>query len=270
MTATPTLMPGAEPWGSDGGEAGVLVLHGFTGCPQSVRPWAEGLSARGLTTALPRLPGHGTDLKDFASTGWRDWTGEAEMALRGLRERCSSVFVAGLSMGGTIAIDLAARFPDSVAGLIVVNASVHTTDPRAKLAPLLARLPISVKGVGNDVADPAARELCYPRIPTRAAAQFLEYQALVRARLESVRAPALVFVSRQDHVVATTNAAEIHARISSTDKELVWLERSYHVATLDYDRDLIVERSAEFVAKHSRGSGGQGASGASGPLVERG
>lgn len=248
--ATARLMPGAEPWGHEGSETGVLVLHGFTGTPQSVRGWAEGLGARGYTVLLPRLPGHGTDLRDFAASGRRDWTGEAEMSLRGLRERCSAIVVAGLSMGGTIALDLAARFADHIAGVVVVNASVHTTDPRAKLAPLLAKLPISVRGVGSDIADPGQKELCYPRIPARAANEFLRYQAEVWNRLGDVRAPALVFASRQDHVVPPSNATRIMERIGSTEKELAWLERSYHVATLDYDRELIVERTADFVAKH--------------------
>lgn len=251
MDARVELMPGAEPWGHEGGETGVLVIHGFTGSPQGARPWAEGLAARGHTVLAPRLPGHGTSSGDLARTGWTDWVGEAEMSLRGLGERCSSVFVCGLSMGGTIALDLAARFADRIAGVIVVNASVYTKDPRAKLAPILGRLPISVKGVGNDVADPSMKELCYAKIPTRAAAQFLAGQAGVCARLGQIRAPALIFVSRRDHVVDPGNARFIADHISSTDKEIVTLERSFHVATLDYDRDLIVERSAEFIARRA-------------------
>lgn len=244
------LMAGAEPWGADGGETGVLVLHGFTGSPQSVRHWAQGLAAKGHTVLLPRLPGHGTDLKDLAASLWSDWVGEAEMSLRGLWEHCSRVFVCGLSMGGTITLDLAARYGERLAGVAVVNASVHTTDPRAKLAPLLAKLPITVKGVASDIADPGERELAYSRIPTRAAYQFLQYQELVRERLVDIQVPLLVMASRRDHVVASSNAAKIMERAKSEEKELLWLERSYHVATLDYDRDLIVERTATFIAAH--------------------
>lgn len=248
-----SVMPGAEPFGFEGAgsETGVLLVHGFTGCPQSLRPWGEHLAGQGYTVLCPRLPGHGTSVKDLASTTWRDWAGEAEMSLVGLGERCSSVFVAGLSMGGAIALDLAARFAQTVTGVVVVNAAVYTDDPRAKLAGILGKLPLTVKGVGSDIADPSRKELCYSRIPLRAAASLLKYQGQVKARLAEVRAPTLVFVSRQDHVVTPGNASFIAEHVSSTDKEVVWLERSYHVATLDYDAPVIFERSAEFIAKRA-------------------
>lgn len=246
-----SLMAGAEPWAAEGSETGVLVLHGFTGTPQSVRPWAEGLTAAcGATVIVPRLPGHGTDVGDLAATGRADWVGEAERAFLGLGGRCSTLFLAGLSMGATIALDLAARFADTVAGLMLVNPAVLTTDPRARLAPVLGRLPLRVKGVGGDIADPAEHELCYDRIPTRAAAELLKLQGEVRGRLGLVRAPLLVFASRQDHVVDPANASLVIERVASARTELVWLERSYHVATRDYDRDLIIGRSAAFVGAH--------------------
>ena len=246
-------MPGAEPFGFEGAESetGVLVLHGFTGTPQGVRAWGEHLAAQGWTVIGPRLPGHGTDAKDFAATSPKDWVGEAEMALAGLGERCSSVFICALSMGATIALDLASRFGDRVAGIVGVNASVYSEDPRARLAPLLGRLPFSVKGIGSDIADPAKKELCYPRVPLRSAAQLLGFQNDVRPRLGTVRAPLLLFASRQDHVVPPGNTSFVAEHVSSTDVETVWLERSYHVATLDYDAPLIFERSAEFIAKRA-------------------
>lgn len=244
-------LPGAEPWSADGGPVGVLVVHGFTGTTQSVRPWAEGIAEQGRTVIVPRLPGHGTSVDDLQGTTAADWVGEAEMALRGLGERCDRIFVCGLSMGGTITLDLAARFPDVVRGIAVVNGTVYTTDPRAKLAPLLGRLPLKLKGVANDVADPSQKELAYDRVPTKAAASFLAYQDGVRSRLGRITCPALIFVSRQDHVVHPSNASFIAERIASPEKEVVWLERSYHVATLDFDRDLIVERTNKFIAENA-------------------
>lgn len=242
------VLRGAEPWGCEGDETGVLVLHGFTGSPQSVRPLAEALGASGRTVLLPRLPGHGTAVADLGRSRAAEWVAEAEMALRGLSERCSRAFVAGLSMGGTIALDLAARHPDAIAGVVTINASVLTRDPRARLAPLLGRLPLTVRAIGSDICDPSQSELCYDRVPTRAAAEFLRMQSAVRARLGLVRCPALIFTSRQDHVVEPENAAVIERSIASTDRELVWLERSYHVATLDYDRELIESRAAAWIA----------------------
>jgi carboxylesterase len=246
------IMAGAEPFGFEGGETGVLLVHGFTGSPQGLRLWGEALASHGYTVLCPRLPGHGTNPKDLAGTTWRDWVGEAEMSLRGVGERCSSVFVAGLSMGATIALDLAARNPDRLAGVIAVNPSVYSDDPRARLAPVLGRVNLFVKGLGNDVADPGQRELTYPKVSTRASASVLQYMRQVKARLADVRIPALVFASRNDHVVPPGNASYVVEHVSSAQKELVWLERSYHVATLDYDRDLIFDRSAKFVAEHAR------------------
>ena len=248
-----SIMPGAEPFGFEGAgsETGVLLVHGFTGSPQSMRPWGEHLAAQGWTVIAPRLPGHGTSARDLAETTGEDWYVEAEMALVGLAERCSSVFVCGMSMGGTIALDLAARQSERVAGLVVVNGSVYSEDPRAKLAPLLGKLPFAVKGIGSDIADPSQKELCYERVPLKAAAASLSYMNSVKPRLRDVRAPVLLFGSRQDHVVPPGNTSFIAEHVSSEEVDVVWLDRSYHVATLDYDAPVIFERSAEFIAKRA-------------------
>lgn len=246
-----SVMKGAEPWGQEGDQVGVLVVHGFTGTPQSVRYWAEGIAAQGRTVLVPRLPGHGTTEDDMQGTTAAEWVAEAEMSLSGLQERCHTIFVCGLSMGGTITYDLASRFSGSVAGIVVVNGTVMTSDPRAKLAPLLGKLPLKIKGVSDDIAAPGAHELAYKRVPTKAAASFLKYQEGVKLRLGNVRCPALIFASKHDHVVDTKNGPYALEHISSTEKELVWLERSYHVATLDYDKDLIVDRTNAFIKEHS-------------------
>lgn len=250
-----SIMAGAEPFGFEGkeSETGVLMIHGFTGTPQGLRPWGEHLAAQGWNVLCPRLPGHGTSIADLAKTTGEDWAGEAEMALVGLQERCSSVFIAALSMGATIGLDLASRFPETVSGLIGVNPSVYSEDPRQRFAPLLGRLPFSVKGIGSDIADPSQHELCYPRVPLKAAAQLLAYQAGVKERLKDVRAPLLLLASRQDHVVPPGNTSFVAEHVSSTDVEIVWLERSFHVATLDYDAPVIFERSVEFITKRAGG-----------------
>lgn len=248
-------MPGAEPFGFEGrdSETGVLMIHGFTGSPQGLRPWGEHLAAQGWTILCPRLPGHGTSIQDLATTNGDDWIGEAEMALIGLQERCSSVFIAALSMGATVGLDLASRFPETVTGLIGVNPTVYSEDPRARFAPLLGKLPFSVKGIGSDIADPSQKELCYPRIPLKAAAALLALQNRAKDRLPQVRAPLLLLASRQDHVVPPGNTSYVAEHVGSTDVDVVWLERSFHVATLDYDAPVIFERSVEFITKRAGG-----------------
>jgi carboxylesterase len=246
-----SVLKGAEPWGAEGDQTGALVVHGFTGSPQSVRPWAEAIAAEGRSVLVPRLPGHGTSVGDMQRTTSDDWVHEAEMSLRGLQERCHTVFVCGLSMGGTIALDLAARFGDAIAGVVIVNSPVLKVDPREALAPLLGRLPLALKGVSNDIADPAAKELAYTKVPTRAAYSFLKWRETVRARLADVKSPLLVFKSRDDHVVPAQNGQYVLDNVGSADKELVWLEKSYHVATLDYDRELIFDKTNEFIRAHT-------------------
>ncbi len=249
--STVHVMKGAEPWGSEGDTTGVLFVHGFTGTPQSMRHWAESVAREGRTVLLPRLPGHGTTVDDLQRSTAADWVGEAEMALEGLRERCDRIFVCGLSMGGTITLDLASRFSEFLSGVVTVNASLYNRDPRRHLAPVLGRFPLKLKGIASDIADPAMSELAYRQIPTKAAASVLVYQAIVKSRLEQITCPVLLLASRQDHVVHTGNSPYALEHISSKDKELVWLDRSYHVATLDYDKDIIVERTNRFIKEHS-------------------
>ena len=141
-----TVLAGAEPYHHDGGPIGVLLCHGFTGTPQSMRPWAEHLAANGLTVALPRLPGHGTRWQELNRTTWHDWYAEDERALLALRQRCDTVVVMGLSMGGTLALRLAEQHGDAVDGLVLVNPSVHTENRAARYLPVLKRVVPSVQG----------------------------------------------------------------------------------------------------------------------------
>ena len=93
------LLPGAEPFTHHGGATGVLLCHGFTGSPQSLRPWAEYLAEAGLSVWLPRLPGHGTTWQEMARTRWEDWYAEVDRAFDELRAKSDEIFVMGLSMG---------------------------------------------------------------------------------------------------------------------------------------------------------------------------
>jgi len=250
LSSKPAVMPGAEPFAFDGGTTGVLLVHGFTGTPQGLREWGEYLAGQGYAVICPRLPGHGTQPRDLHDVTFREFVEEAERGLDGLLQRCQSVFIAGLSMGGTIVMDIVQRRGDELAGMILVNPFLYTPDPRAKLTPVLGKLPLLLKGVYNDIAEPGQNELGYPKLSTKAFASLWSAAKGIKTRLPSVHLPTLIFASRQDHVVHPGNASLVHESISSTDKELVWLDRSFHVATLDYDRHLIFERSAKFVASH--------------------
>jgi carboxylesterase len=242
------VLPGHEAWSGGEGDVGVLVLHGYTSSPFGMRPLAEHLAAAGFAVELPRLPGHGTRWQDLRTTTWRDWAREAIAALEVLRTRTAVQTVLGLSMGGTLALHLA-ETRDDVAGAVLINPFVMTSDPVAKLVPILKLFVPSVAGLGNDIAKEGGDEQPYDRNPVRSQASVLELGERVRRGLERVTCPLLVFTSRQDHVVEPANSAEILAGVSSGDTEQVWLESSYHVAQLDHDGPEIAERSVAFLRR---------------------
>jgi len=246
------IMPGAEPFRHEGGPAGVLLCHGFTGTPQSMRPWGDRLAAAGLAVSCPRLPGHGTRWQDMNETRWPDWYAELEGALTQLRSRTEQVFVGGLSMGGTLAIRLAEQRGADVAGLVLVNPSLATERWDVRLLPVLSRVLGSRPGVANDIKKPGARELAYDRVPLKAALSLQALWATTRADLGTVDQPLLTFRSPQDHVVEPLSGRLLLEGISSTDVEERLLPDSYHVATLDNDAEAIFTGSVDWIRARSR------------------
>lgn len=248
-SAAAGAIPGAEAFAHEGsGEIGILLCHGFTGSPVSMRPWAEHLAAAGYTVRLPLLPGHGTHWRDLNRTPWTDWYAHAEKALVELTGRCRSVLVFGLSMGGALTLRLAEEHPE-IAGIVLVNPSVLTLRKDAKLLSVLSKVLPSMPGIGNDIAKPGVLEGCYDRMPLRAAASLALLWRVVRADLGKVTQPTLLLHSKVDHVVEPENSAAVLNGIASTDVTEVVLANSYHVATLDHDAPLIFERSAAFAER---------------------
>ena len=248
------LMPGAEPFRHEGGRTGALLVHGFTGTPQSLRGWAEYLADAGLSVELPRLPGHGTTVAEANLTHWEDWYAEIERHLALLRERCDEVFVMGLSMGGTLAIRLAEEHGDEIAGLVLVNPSLLTKRPDRFLLPVMRWVKPTWPGIASDIKKPGVTELAYDTIPVKAAHQLGRLWLTTRTNLAKVTQPLLVLRSTEDHVVEPDSARMLLEKVSSTDVREVLLEDSYHVATLDNDAPVIFENSLEFVRRLTRTS----------------
>lgn len=245
---------GADAFAVDGSRTGVLVLHGFTGSPVSVRDWADDFAAAGFTVRLPLLPGHGTRWQDLNETRWPDWYSAAEAAFDELRSRCDEVFVCGLSMGGTLALRLGGLRPGEVAGIIVVNASLDTADRRAFLLPVVSRFVASFPGVGDDINRIGVTENAYDRLPLRAAASLRQLWRQTRSTLGSITAPVLAFRSAVDRVVPASSLALLRRGAGSTTVTERVLENSFHVATLDEDAPAIFAESLAFVRRHSRTS----------------
>ena len=232
-----------------GSEVGVLLVHGFTGSPASMRPWAEDLHARGYSVSLPQLPGHGTRWQDLNATTYDDWYAEVETAFAKLAAEHDKVAVCGLSMGALLSLDLAVQHPREIAGLVVVNPAVNTERKDIKLLPVLKHVVPAFPAIGNDINKPGQDEHAYPKTPLKAAHSMFQNMARVRGKLPEVTLPLLVLRSRVDHVLDPSSGRILMSTVSSRDLEEVVLEESYHVATLDHDAPLIFDRSASFIAR---------------------
>ena len=236
------------------GRVGVLVIHGFSGSPCSLLELAGRLVDAGYTVALPLLAGHGKTPEAMEKSLWTDWTADVEKAFAWLKERTDAIFVVGLSMGGTLALWTVERHPE-VAGLVSVNTMLR--HPQELVMRVLGRVgvPRWVKAVGNDIKCPGVDEKAYDKVPSRATRQLALLLTEVRRDLSRIVCPALLFSSVTDHVVPPKNQRELFDSIGSTDKTFVELRDSYHVATMDHDKEELFAGTLGFIAEHSRSSG---------------
>jgi carboxylesterase len=243
------VLEGAEPASYAGGRHGVLVIHGFTGSPQSMRPLADAIAAAGFTVELPLLPGHGTAIEDLLPLGWSDWSDAVESVYRDLASRSDRVGVVGLSMGGALAVWLAVHHPE-IGGLVAINAAVEPGGADLVRAgrELLAAGTDVLPGIGSDIARPDVTEQAYAGFPVAAMITTVEAVDELAPLVSGITCPALVFSSTQDHVVPPSAGAWLASTVSGP-VETVTLERSFHVATLDYDAELIESRTVEFLTK---------------------
>ena len=245
---TAPIMQGAEPFSAEGGPHGVLVLHGFTGNCNSVKGVARAFAEAGWAVECPLLPGHGTAMEDMLDTTWADWSDAAEAAYQRLAGRVERVVVAGLSMGGTLTVWLATRHPE-LAGLVCVNPAIEPPGPMRELVnAALAGGDEVMAGIGSDIADPDSTESAYPGTPLRPLVSLMDAIDALQPRLGDIACPVLILTSIEDHVVPPSNSDHLAASVAGP-VERVTLARSYHVATLDYDREVIIERALDFAGK---------------------
>ncbi len=243
---TAPIIPGCEPASYSGGPNGVLVLHGFTGSPGSMRGVAEALANHGYTVEMPLLPGHGTSVEDMTATTFADWSAAAEEALELLKSSCASVGVVGLSMGGTLTAWLAERHPELV-GAAFVNPLVEPVPAEMTegVQALLDAGEVTVESIGSDIAKEGVQELSYPATPLRPLVSLFSAVAEVGSKLGTISCPMLLLSSREDHVVPPSNGDHLVAS-ATAPVERIWLERSYHVATQDHDRELVESQVIAF------------------------
>lgn len=236
----------------DNATTGVLLSHGFTGSPYSMRPFAEYLADQGFGVAVPRLPGHGTSWRELNTTRWQDWYAVLDNELERLRKEHSKVVVGGLSMGACLALRLAEEHGTDIDGVVVVNPSVSTEDPRRAILPLLQVVFPSVSAIADDIKKPDTTEHAYDRTPLKALYSLSQLWKITRNDLAKITQPLLLFRSVTDHVVEPSSSRRVLQAISSRDVTETLLENSYHVATLDNDAPRIFADTAAFVTRVSR------------------
>ncbi len=226
---------------------GILFVHGFTGSPASMRPWAEFFAARGYSVRVPRLPGHGTRWQDLNTINWQQWPARVVEELDELHKSCEQVFIFGLSMGGGTSLYVGAHHADKIAGIVLVNPMIHIPGIAVKFAPIISRLTASLSSVGDDIKRPNISEYGYDALPTKGVVQLAKLLKSSRSTLKFVKAPLLLFHSKDDHVLAVSNTEIVMDEVGSLRKQRTELLNSYHVAILDYDADQIFENSLLFV-----------------------
>lgn len=256
MTDHTTVQPGAEAWSAvgtgDRAHTGVVLVHGFTGNPKATRPLAEVINDAGFGVDVVRLPGHGTSPKDMGTSRWADWRTAVTHAVdRALGEH-DRVVLLGHSMGGTLTLDLVAHRDDITAAIVINPLVVAPPNPLAKVAPILQHLvPMVSRSVAgmptDDIARPDISEDAYPRVSTKASQSLLTALGPVRAALPQVSVPLLVVSSRVDHTVEPVNGDVLVAEVGSDDVQRLFLERSWHVPQLDWDRDEVEQAVVDFV-----------------------
>lgn len=248
------ILPGAEPLSAQGPSdnprhrIGILTIHGFTGSPQSMRPIAQAMVERGYTVELPLLPGHGTSVEDMIPTTWADWTSAVDEAYRELARRTDAVVVTGLSMGGALTLWLATQHPD-IAGIVPINAAA-VADPElmAGLQAFVDSGADAIDAIGGDIKAEGVIEVGYDQTPLRPLLSLQQALLDMAPTLGSITQPTLIITSREDHVVDPASSDFIAEHVGVTAERL-WLDESYHVATLDNDQQRIIDAIAEFTER---------------------
>jgi carboxylesterase len=204
---------------------------------------------QGFLVEAPSLRGHNTVYTDLDKVKFTDWIEDAESAYKNLSLKANKIFVFGLSMGGALALHLEAHHPEISGGILVNHALSLYPNWKLKFLPIIKYFVKYIYSPGSDIKDKTQKNLAYDYIPTGALLEFLRLISLVKKELPLVNQPQLIFKSIEDHVIPQDSVEITLKSISSKQKEVVFLKNSYHVATADFDKDIICEKSLEFINK---------------------
>lgn len=238
-----------------GGDLGCLLIHGFTGTPYEMRYLGERLHAAGYTVHAVRLAGHAGKIEELASVRWRDWYDSVEEGLALLRRTCRHTVAIGLSLGSLLALRLAHAHPQAVSGVVLLSTVLVLANPWARrvgpvlrsVLPVLPRRWRAVAKPASDIADADARRVHpgYRALPWPGILQLLRLQREVRALLPAIRQPALAIHGSQDHTAPIENLTLLR-RLPNLRATVV-LPASYHVITVDVDKERVAAETLQFI-----------------------
>ncbi len=228
----------------------MLLLHGFTSSLDTVNGFIPGCQERGWDYRMPTLRGHGTQPEDLVGVTWQDWLDDARAALFELQD---DVVVVGLSMGGLLALHLAAEHPGRIKGVVSAATCLRFRSPLIHVLPLISRRYEFWQG-SPDYADPELIKLDtnYPRFPVKTFVGLFSYCQVVDELLIRVEAPLCILAGKNDPVSHPAAARRIYARTRSQQKELHWLERTRHEIFRDVEREAAISTAFRFAEKQAR------------------
>lgn len=234
------------------GEVGALLIHGFTGTPDEMRGLGEFLSKNGITSIGILLPGHGTDINDMLKVRWQDWGTSVKESINELKESCNKIFLIGLSMGGTLALHSAVTPDEKIKGIVIMNTPVFSlSNYLVKLVPVFKYIIRFAKKKGKSVKDVLMEQNIagYNKNPLHGVAELLKLMKNVRKELSLVKIPVIIMHSKLDPTVSWKNAKKIYENIGSIDREIVYFYNSYHVLTMDNDKEEVFKSAYNFIRK---------------------
>ena len=242
------VVPDPSPFVLPGGSIGVLLIHGFNSSASSMRPLGHYLHQRGIAVSAPLLPGHGTRFENLRSQRRTDWTCHVEEAWSDLKSHCEVAFVVGQSLGALLTLDLAARRTD-VNGAILLSVPISIPNSRRYLAGIARYVVpyVSKQGIYYADSEASGRNWQYDRVSTSAMHEVLKLRRETIRVLPSVTCPILLIHSKKDSVVNASGARHVYDRVGSEDRQLLLLERSGHVLSLDSEWPVVAARIHRFI-----------------------
>jgi carboxylesterase len=244
------ILPNSEPFFKQQSENGLLMLHGFTASPFEFKEFSEVFIEKNFSISVPLLRGHGKKVEELENCQWYQWFEDAKKALFDLRKSCKKVFVIGQSMGGTLALHLAAHY--QIEGLVLLAPGLFLKQKGSALLPAISGLKkyINKKG-GPDIKNEVSRAkaVSYDKTPVRGIIELNKLFAHVKHDLPEIYVPTLIFHSKQDHVIDYKSSEYIYKNILSKEKRILTLTNSFHVLSLDNDKNIIKKETMNFISR---------------------